>query len=46
MNDIKWFKRVSVRFALVVYMIIGLSYTYPQILKVLFWPFHYGPTGH
>ena len=41
-----WFKKVSIAVGLFIYLCGGFYWFYPEVLNMLFWPFHYGWLAH
>ena len=46
MMDMIWLKKVAAGFGLYSYLCFGLYWFYPEVLNMLFWPFHYGWLAH
>tara|TARA_Y100001938_G_C8059324_1_gene416254 strand:- start:966 stop:1256 length:291 start_codon:yes stop_codon:yes gene_type:complete len=46
LDDILWLKRMGITFVILLYLSIGLYWYYPEVLNMLFWPFHYGWFAH
>jgi hypothetical protein len=44
--DMIWLRRICIGFSVLIYILIGLYWFYPEILNMLFWPFHYGWFAH
>ena len=44
--DMIWLKKLAIGFSLYVYLCFGLYWFYPEVLNMLFWPFHYGWFAH
>ena len=45
-KDLIWFKKVAIGVAFYCYLCAGLYHTNPELLEMLFWPFHYGWLAH
>ena len=45
-KNLVWFKRVAISVAFYIYICGGLYWFYPEVLNMLFWPFHYGWLAH
>ena len=45
-KDLIWLKKVAIGVAFYIYLCAGLYWFYPEILNMLFWPFHYGWFAH
>ena len=39
-------KRLMIAVSLYIYLCFGLYWFYPEVLNMLFWPFHYGWLAH
>ena len=46
LEDLIWLKRMCIGFGVLVYLMAGLYWFYPEILNMLFWPFYYGWLAH
>ena len=46
MMDMIWLKKLAIGSSLYVYLCFGLYWFYPEVLNMLFWPFHYGWFAH
>ena len=44
--DKAWLTKIAVRLAMYCYVCTGLYWFYPEVLNMLFWPFHYGWLAH
>ena len=46
LSDNQFIILLVIWFVKTVYIMIGLYYFYPEVLNMLFWPFHYGWLSH